>query len=40
MSVYLLGASLVTALNIPPDQLRQGGEAANRRSRTLPMAKP
>lgn len=30
MSVFLLGSTLVTGLLIPPEELRQGGRAANR----------
>src|SRR6185295_10532252 len=40
MSVFLLGATLVTALYIPPDQMRSGGNAANRALAYLAHGQP
>jgi hypothetical protein len=40
MSVFLLGATLVTALFVPPEQMRSGGEAANRALAYLAHGQP
>jgi hypothetical protein len=40
MSVFLLGATLVTALYVPPDQMLTGGKAANRALAYLAHGQP